>query len=230
LRAAAVCGLAAFVTSAEVTVEAAELSDIICPSATESPPTPPLGAAMPYRPQELERHWPQTWICKAHNEVLANLAMAQVGQEGDPRTGKQSYTIQPLPRADPSPPTRWHARLSWKLYLSIHPGEQAPATLLVKAEYEQPSIARFDMFVSLTTKGIRGVASQVIDEAASEACLEARNDCTHREEIMLEIPRDALRRAVSTGLLVDLMGHGRTERLAIRKEFIRALNEKAQVR
>jgi hypothetical protein len=107
--------------------------------------------------------------------------------------------------------------------------DQSPATLVVKAEYEQPSLARFDMFVALTAKGVRGASSRVLNEAASEACLRARNNCQHAEEIVLEIPRDSLRSAIKTGLLIDLLGHGRTERLAIGKEALWAFGEKAQL-
>ena len=70
----------------------------------------------------------------------------------------------------------------------------------------------------------------MLDEDRSEACLRLKNDCKHAEEIVLEIPRDALRSAISTGLLVDLLGHGRTERLAIGKEAIWAFCERAGLR
>jgi hypothetical protein len=116
------------------------------------------------------------------------------------------------------------------MLVSTRRNDQAPATLVVKVEYEQPSLARFDMFDSLTAKGVRGASSRVLTEAASEACLKVRNDCKHAEEIVLEIPRVVLRNAIRTGLLIDLLGHGRTERLAIPKEALWAFGERIQLR
>lgn len=207
--------------------QAGNLSDITCPSATEDPPKAPLGAVM-RRPLDYARYWPETWVCTPRVDAVANLWLAQVKQE--PYAGEMNYTVEPWSSPEPSPPPRWHARLSWKLRVGARRNDQAPATLVVRAEYEQPSLARFDMFVSLTAKGVTGASSRVLNEDASEACLRVRNDCKHVEEIVLEIPRDSLRSAVRTGLLIDLLGHGRTERLAISKEAIWALNERAQLR
>ena len=162
-------------------------------------------------------------------EAIANLYLAQVKQEADADTGESYYTVEPLAPPE-SPLPRWHARLFWKLRLNAAADDTSPATLVVRAEYEQPSIARFDMFVALTAKGVVGRSSRVLDEDASQACLKVRNDCLHAEEIVLDIPRDALRGAMRTGLLIDLLGHGRTERLAIGKEIVWALGQRAQLR
>lgn len=206
--------------------QAAELADITCPSATEEPPRAPLGTVM-RRPRDYVRYWPQTWICEPRMEAVANLYLSQVKQESDADTGAIVYSVEPLSVPEPSPAPRWHARLSWKILLPAGHDGPKPATVIVRAEYQQPSLARFDMFVSLTAKGVVGTSSRVLDEGASEACLRTRNDCRHVEEVVLEIPREALRRATRTGLLIDLLGHGRTERLAIGKEVVWALGQRA---
>ncbi len=216
--------------SAGVTVgHASDLSEITCPSATEDPPKAPFGTVM-RRPRDYVRYWPESWICEPRNEAIANLFLAQVAQETDAGTGETYHTVEPLSPPEASPQPRWHARLSWKLRLHAGADDRSPATLIVRAEYEQPSLARFDMFVALTAKGVAGRSSRVLDEGTSQACLKVRNDCRHVEEIVLEIPRDALRDAMRTGLLIDLLGHGRSERLAIGKEIIWALGQRAQLR
>jgi hypothetical protein len=179
--------------------------------------------------QERERHWPQTWICNERNDIVARLYLGDIKQEVDTR-GVTYHLYEPRADYRPSPVPRWHAKLTWKLLLSAGRNDLSPAILEVKAEYEQPALARFDMFVSLTAKGVRGREARVINEGASVACLRERNDCRHTEEVVLEIPRDSLRRAIRTGLLIDLIGYGRTERLAIGKEVLWALGEKAQLR
>lgn len=209
--------------------QAGDLSAITCPPAAEEPPKTPLGVVM-RRPADYVRYWPQTWICEPRIDAVANLWLAQVRQDVDGRTGESYYTLEPMSPPEPSRSPRWHARLSWKMLIGAHPDDLSAARLVVKAEYEQPSLARFDMFVSLTAKGVTGASSRVLDEGRSEACLRARNDCMHAEEVVLEIPRDALRSAMGTGLLIDLLGHGRSERLAIGKEAVWAFGVRAGLR
>lgn len=209
--------------------QAGGLAGITCPPTAEDPPKSPLGVVM-RRPPDFVRYWPQTWVCQPRIESVANLWLAQVTQETDAKTGRTYHVLEPVPPPEPSPWPRWHARLSWKLLLSAGGNGEEPATLIVRAEYEQPSLARFDLFVTLTANGVTGISSRVLDEGASEACLKVRNDCRHAEEIVLEIPREALRSAGRNGLLIDLMGHGRTERLAIGKEALWAFGGRAGLR
>ncbi len=209
--------------------QAGDLADITCPPEAEEPPRTPLGVVL-RRPPDYVRYWPQTWICEPRIDAVANLWLPHVKQETDERTGDSYYTLEPLSSPEPSRTPRWHARLSWKMWIRAQPDDHAPARLVIKAEYEQPSLARFDTFVSLTAKGVTGASSRVFDEAASEACLRTRNDCRHVEQVVLEIPRAALGGAMRTGLLIDLLGHGRSERLAIGKEAVWALGERAGLR
>ena len=209
--------------------QASELLDVACPPETEEPPAAALGTVT-RRPRDYVRYWPQTWICEPRMEAVANLWLAQVKLEKDAQTGESYYSIEPSTPSVPSHLPRWHARFAWKLRLNASAEDTSPAMLFVTVEYEQPSLARFDMFVSLTARGVTGRSSRVTDEAASNACLKVRNDCMHAEEIVLEIPRDALRKAARTGLLIDLLGHGRTERLAIGKEIVWAFVERARLR
>ena len=215
--------------AAAAPVHATDLSEVSCPSATEDPPPAPIGTVM-RRPRDYVRFWPESWICEPRMEAVANLWLAQVKEETDARTGGTHYTVEPQSPPAPSPLPRWYARLTWKLRLDARPDDASPAILFVKAEYEQPSLARFDTFVSLTAKGVAGRSSRVLDEDASQACLRVRNDCRHTEEIVLEIPRDALRSGMRTGLIIDLLGHGRTERLAIGKEILWAFGQRARLR
>ncbi len=205
------------------------LSDIICPSATEDPPKAPMGAVV-RRPRDYVRYWPQSWVCEPLIESVANLWLPHVKQEVNAQTGETYHAIEPFAPPEPSPAPRWHARLSWKLLLTTRRNDQEPAILIVKVEYEQPSLARFDMFDSLTAKGLTGTSSRVLNEGASEACLKVKNNCKHAEEVVLEVPQAVLRNAIRTGLLIDLLGHGRTERLAIPKEALWAFGERVQLR
>jgi hypothetical protein len=206
-----------------------DLSGIACPPATEEPPKTPLGVVL-RRPPDYVRHWPQTWICEPRIEAVANLWLPQVRQETDGLTGESRYVLESLSSPERPRSTRWQALLSWKMLMDAQPQELRPVTLVVRAEYEQPSLARFDMFVSLTAKGVAGSSSRVLDEGSSQACLRDRNDCRHVEEVVLEIPREAMRSAMKTGLIIDLLGHGRSERLAIGKEAVWAFGERAGLR
>jgi hypothetical protein len=209
--------------------QAGDLSNITCPSATEEPPKAALGAVT-RRPRDYVRYWPRTWVCEPRMDAVANLWLAQVKQETDGRTGDRYHVVEPFAVPEDSPWPRWHARLSWKMLMPAVGAGEAPATLVVKADYEQPSLARFDMFVSLTAKGVTGISSRVLNESTSEDCLRTRDDCRHSEEIVLKISSDALHAAVRTGLLIDLLGHGRSERLAIPKEAIWAFSVRSGLR
>jgi hypothetical protein len=209
--------------------QTSDLSGVSCPPATEEPPSTPLGVVL-RRPPDYVRHWPQTWICETRIEAVANLWLPQVRQETDDRTGESRYVLEPASVPERPRSIRWQGRLTWKMLMDAQPQDSGPVTLIVRAEYEQPSLARFDMFVSLTAKGVTGTSSRVLDEGASHACLRDRNDCTHVEEVMLEIPREAMRSAMKTGLIIDLLGHGRSERLAIGKEAVWAFGERAGLR